>query len=56
VATKLNEEGFRYENSRKYKSNDITAIIQSKDNIDELHSIVKDIQKRNKKKSTKKWG
>ncbi|WP_040206389.1 hypothetical protein [Neobacillus jeddahensis] len=55
VADKVNSEGFRFNQSRKYTSNDITAIIQSKDTIDNLHEIVRDIQKRNKTKASRKW-
>ncbi|MEK5173216.1 hypothetical protein NST63_08485 [Heyndrickxia sp. FSL W8-0496] len=55
VANKLNEEGYRHESGRKYISNDITEIIQSKPTIDELHSLVKDIQKKNITKANRKW-
>lgn len=55
VTARINDDGYRFENSRKYTSNDITEIIQSKTTIDELHSIVKDIQKTNKKKANSKW-
>lgn len=55
VAEKLNKEGHRFENRRKYISNDITAIIQSKPTLDNLHKIMKDAQKRTKKKANKRW-
>lgn len=54
VATKINEEGYRID-GRKYTSNDITAIIQSKTTIDELHEMVRSIQKKNKAMANKKW-
>ncbi|WP_214482931.1 hypothetical protein [Bacillus sp. SM2101] len=55
VATKLSDEGYRYETGRKYKPEDMTEIIQSKNTIDELHVIVKDIQKKNKTKANRNW-
>ncbi|MEK3856577.1 hypothetical protein [Cytobacillus sp. FSL H8-0458] len=55
VATKLNEEGHRLEGGKKYIPNDITAIIQSKDTIDDLHSIVKKVSKKNKAKANRQW-
>lgn len=54
VATKMNEEGYRID-GRKYISNDITAVIQSKNTIDELHEIVRAIQKKNITMANKKW-
>lgn len=55
VAEKINSEGYRIDNSRKYTTNDITAIIQSKDTKDQLHGMVKDIQKMNQLKANRKW-
>ncbi|MCM3033353.1 hypothetical protein [Niallia sp. MER 6] len=54
VAIKINEEGYRID-GRKYISNDVTAIIQSEITIDELHEMVKLIQKKNKAIVNKKW-
>lgn len=48
VAAKINAEGFRI-GERKYISNDITAVINQKPVIDELHEIVKKAFEHNKK-------
>jgi|GEM_PF-1732884 len=54
VADQINDEGHRI-GQRKYGTNDITAVIESKPTKDELHEIVKQAFKHNKKKASKRF-
>ncbi|WP_315795281.1 hypothetical protein [Paenibacillus sp. BIC5C1] len=54
VADQINAEGHRI-GERKYITNDITAVIESKPVKDELHEIVKKAFNQNKKKAAARW-
>ncbi|WP_410981519.1 hypothetical protein [Bacillus pacificus] len=52
VAVKLNEQGYTMEGTRgskKISSNDVSEILQG-DELDDLHVIIKNIFKKNKRK------
>ncbi|MDW4528098.1 hypothetical protein R3398_17160 [Rossellomorea marisflavi] len=55
VAKIVNEAGYRFEGRRKYSPNDITSIIANTESVDKLYEYVKEIQKKNSQKASKRF-